>query len=218
MKWLDTRVAWGILLIFLGVVFLLQTLGVIPTDMPVLWVIIFGLAGLGFIYVFLANIAKSWWAIIPGFTLLGVATLVGLGTYAPRTAELWGGTIFLGALGLSFWIVYLVQLKNWWAIIPGGVLLTLGAVAALGQMFDGVETGGAFFLGLGLTFLLLYVLPTNGRNTRWALIPAGVLIVMGGFMTVVAADMLGYILAVVMIVAGAYLLFRSRGGPRSQLE
>nr|MDA8216455.1 hypothetical protein [Dehalococcoidales bacterium] len=77
---------------------------------------------------------------------------------------------------------------------------------------------GVLFLGLGLTFLLLYVLPTDGRNMRWALIPAGVLIALGGVMTVVAAEMLGYILAAALIVAGAYLLFRGRGGPRSQLE
>ena len=28
----------------------------------------------------------------------------------------------LGMIGVSFWIIYLTDHQNWWAIIPGGAL------------------------------------------------------------------------------------------------
>ena len=33
----------------------------------------------------------------------------------------WGGALFLGSIGLAFWVIYFVRRDFWWAVIPGGV-------------------------------------------------------------------------------------------------
>jgi hypothetical protein len=63
-------------------------------------------------------------------------------------------------------------------------------------------------MGLGLTFGLLAILPTPQGRMKWALIPAGVLMVMGLLITASAADLLQFIGPVVLILVGLYLLFR----------
>ena len=35
----------------------------------------------------------------------------------------WGGALFLGCIGIAFWVIYLADRARWWGIIPGGVLL-----------------------------------------------------------------------------------------------
>ena len=55
------------------------------------------------------------------------------------------------------------------------MLITLGIVAALTDMYGARETGGFFFLGLGLTFLLVAVL----ASMQWAYIPGVILLLMG---------------------------------------
>ena len=37
--------------------------------------------------------------------------------------------MFLGTIGLSFWVIYLTRRDFWWAVIPGGALMTLALVA-----------------------------------------------------------------------------------------
>jgi hypothetical protein len=91
----------------------------------------------------------------------------------------WGGSILLGGIALSFLLIYLVNRENWWAIIPGGVLLTLALIISLGSFLGGFEVGGLFFLGIGLTFALVAVIPNPQGSMAWAWIPAGILTVMG---------------------------------------
>ena len=100
----------------------------------------------------------------------------------------WVGAMFLGMIGLAFWIVYLTNHDHWWAIIPGGVMLTLAAVSAVAPFAGGFATGGLFFLGMGLTFALVGVIPTPQGRMTWAFIPAAVMGIMG--LLVIAAVIL----------------------------
>lgn len=53
------------------------------------------------------------------------------------------GPAFLGSIGVGFALVYLADRSHWWAIIPGGVLGTLAAVAAIDEVgYGDIETGG----------------------------------------------------------------------------
>ncbi|MCL5111080.1 MAG: hypothetical protein M1401_19865 [Chloroflexi bacterium] len=213
---LEARSAWGILLIAAGLLFLLQSLGIIPAGIGLLWASIFGLGGLAFLYVFLANHDRNWWAVIPSFTLLGIAGTIVLAEISPRAAAPWGGALFLGAIGLSFLVIYLDNRLFWWAIIPAGTLLTLALVAGLGVASRGVEAGGVFFLGLGLTFLALYYAPvTQPRQTRWAIIPAIVLIIMGAFVYVASTQLIAYFWPLILIGLGLWLFLRGRGRPQT---
>ena len=100
---------------------------------------------------FASNFASGgWWAAFPGFVLAGIGVLILL----PDALDDIGGAMFLGAIGLSFWAVYLTGRDRWWAIIPGGVLFTLAAVSALPeQWLGGADSGGVFFLGLAADLL-----------------------------------------------------------------
>lgn len=196
----------GALLIVLGLLFLLQNLGLFGGLEDIIWLVLFGAGGLAFLWVFFSN-QEQWWAIIPGFTLLGLAFLIGFGEHMGA----WGGALFLGAIGLSFWVIYLLRREHWWAIIPGGALVTLALVAGLSDVMpdDGMAIGGVLFLGFALTFLLVYLAPTAQGRMTWALIPAGILGVMGVLMLLSLGGLINYALALALIVAGGVLVART---------
>lgn len=214
MKRLDVRAIGGILLIIVGILLLLQNLGVFEVIVALVWSLLFAAGGLIFLYMFLTERTRNWWAVIPGFALVGLAALILLDELFPRVGEALGGAIFLGGIGLAFWVIYLQKREQWWAVIPGGVLFTLALIAGLSSVFEGPAMGGVFFLGLGLTFGLLYFVPTppQGRM-KWALIPAAVLVVMGLLIMAITTRILDLLFAAALILIGLYFLvrvFRSR--------
>ena len=137
MKRIDLSLVGGLLLILLGLLFGLQNFGIIESAMVWLWVVFFGAGGLGFLYVFLTN-REQWWAIIPACSLGGLAVLIALSMLFPRFGGVFGRTLFLGAVGLSFWIIYFLKRDYWWAVIPGGVLFTLALLPLLSEFVDGL--------------------------------------------------------------------------------
>ena len=215
MKRFDARTVntvGAILLIVVGILLLLQNFGILGGVVALIWSLIFAAGGLIFLYMFLTN-RTQWWAIIPGFTLLGLAALIALDEFFPRVGDALGGMIFLGGIGLAFWVIYFLNREHWWAVIPGGAMFTVALIAGLDAVFEGAETGGVLFLGLGLTFGLLSLLPTPHGRMRWTLIPAAVLLVIGVLITAAATGIFEYLWAIALILAGLYLLlrmFRSR--------
>jgi len=193
----------GILLVVVGILFLLQNLGVFGEFGQAIWALLFAVGGLVFLWVFVSN-REQWWAVIPGCTLLGIAALIGLGDRLGVLA----GVFFLAAIGLSFWIIYLTRRDFWWAVIPGGTLFTLALVAGLSDTLPGLETGGVFFLGLAATFALLSLLRTPEGRMKWALIPAGALAIMGLGLMVATGNLINILWPVALILFGAYLLLR----------
>jgi hypothetical protein len=208
MKRLDVRAIGGILLIIVGILLLLQNLGVFEVIVALVWALLFAAGGLIFLYMFLTEHTRNWWAVIPGFALLGLAALILLDELFPRIGEALGGAIFLGGVGLAFWVIYFIKREHWWAVIPGGVLFTLALVTVVSYVLGGGWAGGAFFVGLGLTFGLLYFLPTPQGRMKWALIPAAVLVVMGVLVTAATTGGLSCLGGAVLILVGLYLLFR----------
>ena len=206
MKFLHSPIFWGVLLIAMGILFLLQTLGLLPEN-SLLWGFIFGAGAVMFMGIFISD-RRHWWALIPGMALLGVTGLIFLGAAQPALAADWGGSIVLGSIGVSFLLIYLVDRQHWWAIIPGGVLLTLAVVAGM-ETSLGVEPAGIFFLGLGLTFALVALVPTPQGRMGWAWIPAAILLVMGLLFLVAAENMIIYLFPVALILAGGYMIFRA---------
>lgn len=201
MRRIDCRLIIGGLLILAGILALLDNLGLIPSAMDVFWALVFGVAGAVFLYMFVAS-PSNWWAAFPAFTLLGM----GASALLPEALEAWDGMVFLGSIGLGFWAVYLTGRERWWAIIPGGVLLTLGAVSALDEIVPLMETGGVFFIGLGITFLLVAILPGPPGRT-WALFPAAALTVLGLLLGTPFAGLTDFIWPLVLLAAGVYLIW-----------
>ena len=208
MKRFDVRNIGAILLIVVGILLLLQGFGILEGVVALVWALVLAAGGLVFLYLFLTERNRYWWAIIPGFALLGAAALVVLDEFFPRVGGNLGGMLLLGGLGLAFFVIYFQKREYWWAIIPGGALVTLALIAGLESVFDGDEIGGLLFIGLGLTFGVLYLRPSPYKWMKWFIIPAGVLLVMGLLTIVAAIGGSDLLFGAALIVVGLYLLYR----------
>jgi hypothetical protein len=208
MKRMDRSALLGLALIGAGILFLLQNLSFFGVLQDAFWALAFGAAGAGFL-VALARNRAHWWAAIPGCALLGIGLLIALDELAPAFASDWGGPLFLGMLGLGFWLVYLVRREYWWAIIPGGALFTLALVAGLSETLAGNAAGWILFLGLSATFGLVYLLPTNERRMTWALYPAAALLAMAVLLMAAMGQLASLLWPAALILAGVYLMYRT---------
>jgi hypothetical protein len=196
----------GIVLIAAGVVLLLNNFNLIRLPWEMLIGLVFGLGGVIFLLVFILN-KHEWWAIIPGFVLIAIGTFFFMAQYGDHLANRWGGLVFLGFLGLAFLLVFITHPENWWAIIPAGVLLTLGGISLIQE--NELLAGGLFFLGLAVTFLLVYVLPKPAGKLKWALYPAGILIVIGIAVVLGAQNLMNYVWPFALLILGGYFVYKA---------
>jgi hypothetical protein len=207
------RILISLILILFGVAALLNNLGFIYlpfviTGPNAIWAFIFGLAAVAFIVTFGSDLNSNWWAIIPGMTFVGLTVLVG--GLIPASLENWGGAVFLCSIGLSFWIIFIIRREFWWAIIPGGALLTIGLISGLSELANGFAIASALFLGLGITFFIVFLFANPGGNRMpWALYPAAVLGIMGVLFLFGAGGIINILGSVAIIVAGGYLIVRT---------
>ncbi|MGC8827131.1 MAG: hypothetical protein ACP5TV_09030 [Anaerolineae bacterium] len=191
-------------LITVGVLLLLQNLGVIVGAENVFWTLGFFAGGVIFLSIFAFSPRSQWWAVIPGMVLLGLGIMVGFG----ESLGQFGGAVFLIALALSFWLVLITNRTQRWAVIPAGVLTSVAVVSALPEKIGGFEKGGILFIGLAATFGLVALL-FGREHARWAMWPALILLVVGLAMFLSSAHMLNWIWAVGLILVGLYLVIRA---------
>lgn len=208
----------GAVLVVFGAIALLQMQGVIPRFESAVWEKVwpplFAAAGLAFLAAFVTNVRERWSAVIPSLLLLALGAL---GFFGDQLGQA-GGSLFLGALGLSFLLVFVVRRDFWWALIPAGVLFTLGVVAwlddggrttAIGPFARDALTPGIFFLGLALTFFAVFLALGGKKGRWWALITA---VVLALFALAVSATISGWALWIwpaLVILAGAAMVLRA---------
>ena len=208
MRGVQARVVLSLLMIAAGILFLLQNLGFLEGAGAIFWALAFAVAGAVFLYIYLSD-RINWWATIPGFTLLGIGGLIAVENFIPQYGDTLEVPLLMGCISLSFWIIYLTNRERWWAIIPGGVLLTIGVFVGLESLIKGVELVGIFFMGLGLTFVALALLPTPEGPMRWAFIPAAVLLMMGVLFTATAFSIFKFVGPAGVILIGLFLIYRT---------
>ncbi|HEY5729157.1 MAG TPA: hypothetical protein VIS72_03845 [Anaerolineales bacterium] len=202
MRKYDPRLIIGGLLVFGGLLSLLDTMGLIGNAGGIFWGLIWGAAGVFFIYLLLGDRDRNWWAAFPGFTFMGMA----LSSFLPDSLDAFGGLLFFAGISFAFWWVYFGDVSGrWWAIIPAGVLLTLGVVSALDEL-SAFDTGGIFFVGLGLTFALVAILP-GGSGRSWAYFPAVILMIFGTLL-VPSLGIATYVGPALLILLGGFLVLR----------
>ena len=201
-----SRLIWGGILILAGVLFLLQQLNILGNAFQYLWLLIMAAGSVVFLWIYFTK-SDQWWAVIPGLALMGLslAGLEGLLNILPGSNL--SGALFLGCIGVAFWLVYLRKQEQWWAIIPGGVLITLAAVTALDNIFGWSEV--VFFLGLGITFFLVALLATQGQDTRWAYIPAVIMSVLAITLFAPLKTAMLIFWPIVLVGLGIYILIRN---------
>ncbi len=196
----------GVLLVALGGLFLLQNFGFLGGLGNFIWAVLFGFGGLAFLSVFLAN-RENWWALIPGFTLLGLTGTMVLDEL--DTAGDLSGGFFLASIGFAFLVIYLLRREYWWAIIPAGVLMTLAAIASLSSILPGDTDASLLFFGLAATFGAVYLMTTPMEQQSWALIPAGVMAIIGLLLLISGGAMTGLIVPFALIALGGIIVLRA---------
>lgn len=205
MKESALRILWGLLLIAGGIIFILNITGYISIG-DYQWAIILGLGGLAFLSVFIFD-RRQWWALFPSFGLLIGAAVLFLETAFPQLPGDIGGVIATGGIGAAFLIIFLINIQNWWALIPAGVLLSISVGLLTNTLIPSVDVGGVFLIGLGLTFGVIGLLPTEQGRMRWAFIPALVLIVIGFFILVAAFNLFSVLWPLALIAAGILIIY-----------
>jgi hypothetical protein len=152
----NSTTLWGVLLIALGGFFLLQVTGIFGVLSSLFWSLAFAAAGAAFLYVFLTGMHSRWWAAIPGFTLLGLAATIFYDRFAPPFFSEIGGAVFLASIAAGFIAIFFTNREQWWAIIPGGALLSVAGVVLVSQGdISFLNPASVLFIGLGITFGLL---------------------------------------------------------------
>jgi hypothetical protein len=159
---------WGALLIGAGLLALAEQMGYTNMFSPQMWMIVFaGIGLLGFVSYALSG-WKQWGWLFPAGIFAGLAIIIAL-TEANISSAAVGSPLFFGLL-IPFAAAYLTdRSRNWWALIPGGVMLFVALTTLLVDTVGGEWVGAMFLLLIGLTFLFVYL---NNRARTWALIVA----------------------------------------------
>jgi hypothetical protein len=200
----------GAILVAAGILLLFSNFELFGALTSLVWTMLFSAGGLVFLYLFLTDYRGRWWAAIPGSALLGLGMVILVDNFAPRFLQPLSGSLFLFAIGVGFALVYIAVPQNWWALIPAGVMTTLAVVAAVDQLnLPWLDGGSVFFIGLGLTFLVLAVLPTQREHQlRWAFIPGGILLIFGLLIGTPFIALFGYLWPLALIIVGVFLIWR----------
>ena len=192
---------WGGLLILFGVMALVEAF----TDLTAwTWVVILAAGGLGVFGVYLTD-RSDWGLLIPAYVLWAIAGLVALIELNILRDES-VATYVLAAIALPFLVVFLRNRQQWWALIPAYVLLAVGVMVGLlglGVLTDLLVPAYVMF-AIAIPFFVVYV-----RNTKqwWALIPGGILAIIG-LSFLIAEAAVQYVAPVALVIVGVWILVR----------
>jgi hypothetical protein len=107
---------------------------------------------LPFLVVFLRD-RSNWWALIPCYVLLVIGVMIAL-IELQVLGDLLIPAYVLIAIAIPFFVVYARDPKQWWPLIPGGVLTIIGVSFLLAT--EAIQYVGAVVLiGAGVMILVL---------------------------------------------------------------
>lgn len=201
-SYLAPLIIGGALILF-GILFLLNNFDIVTISAGSIFAGIFALAGLIFLIVFFLD-REQWWALIPGFVLMGVGATILVGEYLTFSGMDIGGAVMLIFIALPFWIIYILKRDYWWALFPAGALTSIAALTLIPDRLGDVGVSVMFF-GWAGTFMLVYFL----AKQKWAIWPTVGLLAMAVAFLAGAFDIFGYLWPIVIIGAGAYLIYRA---------
>jgi hypothetical protein len=166
---------WGMLLIGAGAVALAQQMGYINNFEDQAWAWVFAFVSLVAFVNYALSGWRQWGWLFPAGIFGGLAATVALATNGVSTAAV-ATPLFIG-LVIPFAAAYLSdRTRNWWALIPGGVMLFLVLVTLLVDSTGGEWVGAMFLFMIAAGFLLVYL---NNRSRTWALLVAYIVGVLG---------------------------------------
>lgn len=191
----------GGLLILFGVLALIETV----VDLGAwIWVVVLTLGGLGIYFIYARDRSQKWLLIV-AYAMLAVAGLVAL-LELGVLQDAFVATYVLLAIALPFYFAYFSNRQNWGLLIPAYVLTAVGIMVPLielGVLNDAV-IATYVLLAVALPFYVVYL--RNAQNW-WALIPAGILTVIGLGLLIASASV-EYLFAGALILAGLIIVVR----------
>lgn len=119
------------------------------------------------------------WRILAGLLiiLVGILLLVQQLGKIDLSGDFWGIAFMLGG-GVIFLTLWLSERAQWWPLIPGGILASWGVAALLGKLgLSATLVSLVGMFGSAAGFLAIYWMDRKGN--WWALIPAGVFVLVG---------------------------------------
>jgi hypothetical protein len=166
---------WGVLLIGGGLLALAEQMGYIDTFSPVMWITVFAAISLLALVSYVLSGLRQWALLFPAGAFGGLAMIIALSEANMDSAAV-ASPLFFGLL-IPFLAAYLTdRARNWWALIPGGVMLFLALVTLLVDSTGGEWVGALFLFMIALSFFVVYM---NNRTRTWALLVAYILAVLG---------------------------------------
>lgn len=168
-RWLVHRdERWAIVTawVFLGLAILLGVVYLQPPAGQVIAIVALGEIAAPFAVAYFTD-RRQWWALIVAYGLLILGILVAL-TLLGVTLEILGA-LALVTIALPFWVVYLTNRAEWWALIPAGIIGTMGVVLLV--LFSLTQTvSGSFFIVLNVVLAGVFAaLWLTLRRLDWAL-------------------------------------------------
>ena len=159
---------WGVMLTGAGLLALADQMGYTDTFSPQVWMVVLSTISLAGMLSYALSGWKEWAWLFPVGIFGGLALVVGLAGSRLDSAAV-ASPLFFGLL-IPFIGAYLTdRSRNWWAVIPGGVMLFLALTTLLVDSVRGEWVGALFLFLIALSFLAVYL---NDRTRLWALLVA----------------------------------------------
>ncbi len=111
-----------------------------------------------FFYVYLMN-RQHWWALIPAYTFGIIGSGLILGELFRFNGEFVGAFVMF-AIAFPFFYVFFHNREHWWALIPGGIMGSIG----LGLLVGGIMNSMAPMIPVVLIAAGLFLLFQNMRR------------------------------------------------------
>ena len=162
------------------------------------------LIGVPFLAVYLRDRAQ-WWAIIPAYIMLAIALMLLLTEWNIMGDELVAPFI-LTSIAIPFLVIYSRDREQWWPLIPAYGMLVNALMVGLieGGVLDDLLIPAYVNLAIALPFFYVYA---RNRQSWWALIPGGIMAVIG-LAFLLSEGFVQYVLPAVLIAAGVWILVR----------
>ncbi|HOU13241.1 MAG TPA: hypothetical protein PKZ84_08985 [Anaerolineae bacterium] len=106
---------------------------------------------LPFVVVFLRD-HNSWWALIPAYVLIAVGVMVAL-IDTGVLGDLMVPAYVMFAIAIPFFVVYIRNPREWWPLIPGGIMAVIGSAFVL-SAGAAQSLGAVVLIGVGVLILL----------------------------------------------------------------
>jgi signal transduction histidine kinase len=152
---------------------------------------------------------RQWWALIPGFIMLGL-TAVLINEQNEIIPAQQAGALFLFSIGLPFLLIFFVDRRMWWALIPGGVLTVIALITLVsGGNVSGQMVAAIMFFGLAAVFALLRFATRSNPYLGWATWVAIILAIIGALVLITGPQAAAVIGPAILIGLGLLLLARA---------